>query len=126
MQSTGSAHRVRIRGKVQCYWLQQSQFFLLGKFISGHNHCLLRKIERVGGGRKEILEVPPAVISTVTTFRHTKTHVHTLDFQPMSHFFIQGHLTAAAYGGGPRPGPTNHTNKPAAYLSGPVTQQVVI
>lgn len=42
-------------------------------------------IEGEGGDNEEMLEVPPAAFSPVTTLplRHTDTRVHTLDFQPM-------------------------------------------
>lgn len=87
------------------------------------NQCLQQK----SGERN----VPPAAIPPS---RHplVQTHKNTCAFTRFSAhltlFFILGHLTAAAaaYGGRPRLGPTNHTNTPAAALSGPVTLQVVI
>lgn len=83
--------------------------------------------KKVRRGRCHLQRSPPS--------RHPlQTHVCVHSISSPSHtflFFTRGHLTAAAeaaaaYGGRPRPGPTNHTNKPAAALSGPVTLQVVI
>ncbi len=58
-----------------------------------------------------MLEVPPASISPKPnlTLSLTHTHTHALTHLDSHHiiFLMQGHLTAAAYGGRPRPGPTN-------------------
>lgn len=78
--------------------------------------CKKKKGEREGGGSGEgMLEVPPALIYPKPNLTLSLRHMHTHTW--CSHhiiFFIRGHLTAAAYGGRPRPGPTNQTNKPAA------------
>lgn len=75
---------------------------------------------RAGGGCGEgMLEVPPASIypkpNLTLSLRHMDTHARThLAHTHHIIFFIKGHLMAAAYGGRPRPGPTNQTDRPAA------------
>lgn len=74
-----------------------------------------KKVGREGGREvaveKGMLEVPPASISPklnlTLSLRHMNTHACTHFHSHHIIFLIQGHLTAAAYGGRPRPGPTN-------------------
>lgn len=71
-----------------------------------------RKREGEGGGSREgMLEVPPASIypkpNLTLSLRHTSTHAYTHLRSHHIIFLIRGHLTAAAYGGRPRSGPTN-------------------
>lgn len=71
-----------------------------------------KKREWEGGGSREgMLEVPPASISPkpnlTLSLRRMSTHALTHLRSHHIIFLMPGHLTAAAYGGRPRPGPTN-------------------